>query len=221
MIKILHLINQCIQHIVHVVAPSYCVNCKQFLVNDTIFCTDCADAIIPIASTSLKVTAAKTIIVHALSAYEEPIKSLIIAKSWGNRLAAYQLGKILWEKTLISQQHFDIIVPVPLHWRRYAYRGYNQAEVIAQQISTFSGKPMMTDIKRVRNTPFLSSVKGSDRKSILSDVFILNGKKQYQNKHILVVDDLMTTGSTVRSLVKTLYNAQPANILVLVAAHTC
>lgn len=215
--------HQTIKTLSHLLAPPFCVQCKRFLHENSIFCIECENQIKPIVSTQLEITKTKSITVFAISAYKHPIKALILGKSWRNRLAAKQLGQLMWRKTYIKNVPFDLIVPVPLHWSRYAKRGYNQAEVMAQELSALSGKPIMNLVKRIKRTPFLSSVSAEQRIGMVKDVFQLIAfeKGQFKDKHILLVDDLMTTGVTLRAVAKELYKAKPAVITSVTAARVC
>ena len=213
--------HKTIKTLSHLIAPPFCVQCRKFLQVNTVFCLECEDLIKPIVSTQLEITKTKTIPVFTISAYKDPIKPLILAKSWRNRLAAKQLGQLLWRKTYIKNVPFDLIVPVPLHWKRYANRGYNQAEVMSQELSRLSGKSVLNAVKRTKRTPFLSSVSASERSGMVKDVFELIQKENLKGKRILLVDDLMTTGVTLRAVAKELYKAKPAAITSVVAARVC
>ncbi|MEX0672229.1 MAG: ComF family protein [Candidatus Babeliales bacterium] len=214
-------INQFLTTVAHFAMPRFCVQCKKFLAEYTIFCTECAAQITPIVSVQLPITVAQSISVFSISAYQDPIKSLILAKSWRNRLSAQQLGQLIWQKTYSANSPFDVIVPVPLHWSRYAWRGYNQAEVIAQELSKLSGKPVVQAVKRIKRTPFLSSVAPLQRSQLIKAVFALASKESLHGKHILLVDDVMTTGSTLKAVAKELLKEKPAAITAVVAARVC
>ncbi len=219
--NIQHFFHQTFKTISHIFAPPFCVQCKKFLQSNIIFCVTCENQIKPVVSSQLQIGTTKTVTVFAMSAYNDPIRSLILAKSWRNRLAAKQLGQLIWKKTYIKNTPFDLIVPVPLHWSRYAWRGYNQAEVIAEQLSALSGKPIINAVMRTKRTPFLSSVSAKQRAAMIKDVFQLTHQSQLIGKKILLVDDLLTTGATLRSVVKQLYKAKPAAITSVVAARVC
>ena len=214
-------LHQGFEALSHFIAPPFCVQCRKFLQENSVFCIECENLIKSIVSTQLEITKTKSISGFALSAYKDPIKPLILAKSWRNRLAAKQLGQLLWRKTYIKNVPFDLIVPVPLHWSRYAKRGYNQAEVMAQELSKLSGKPVVNAIKRIKPTPFLSSVSASKRPGMVKDVFEFTGKENLKDKHILLIDDLMTTGVTLRAVAKELYKEKTAAITAVVAARVC
>ena len=97
----------------------------------------------------------------------------------------------------------DVIIPVPLHPKRMRERGYNQSEYIARGIREVTGLPIdTTHVTRTRNTPKQALQTGEERKHNVVDAFAVNHPEQLYGKHILVVDDLVTTGETMRSCLK-------------------
>lgn len=206
-----------------IIAPPYCMQCKKFLAQRDVFCAECLRLIKPIVSHELKVTNTLTVKVFAIGPYAEPLKSLILAKSRSNSLASRQLGHLMWQMTYIKNVPFDGIVPIPLHWMRYAKRGYNQAQEIAQVLARESNKPMIHALKRVRYAPFQSSVTADKRVDNVKNVFEVRGyqamQDQLKGKHLLLVDDLLTSGATIRAAVKELNKLKPASITVIVAAR--
>ena len=213
------MIKQFHQRILHIFSPPFCANCKHFLDEPTILCVECKKMVRPIVSKSIVVTPSVTMSVIAIGAYIDPLKRMILAKSWGSRAVSFQLGELIWDMSYIRQQSFDIIVPIPLHWSRYAWRGYNQAESIAHVIAEKSGKPVVSLLARTRRTPFQSYVAAYKRKSNVEHVFALRNADQYTNKKILLVDDLMTTGSTLKYAAKQLISLKPESINAVVAAR--
>lgn len=158
--------------------------------------------------------------VLAIGAYAPPLRSLILSKSRSNRAVSYQLGKLVWECSYAKESDFDIIVPVPLHWTRYAWRGYNQAEEMAKVLSKKTGKPIINVLKRIRRTPYQSDIRGSERLENVKDVFELSSDCElYKNKKILLIDDLMTTGATLQSAAKHLQKLKPEKLTAIVAAR--
>lgn len=202
--------------------PPFCENCKKWLDEPSIFCKDCVNLIRPIISTKLSITSTISMPIFAISSYQEPLKSLILAKAHSQRLASKQLGSLIWDLTPLKTIHFDYIVSVPLHWTRYAYRGYNQAEVIASVLAQKSGKPLAHLLKRNRLTPFQSKLNVEQRSDNLHNAFDLMKIDQelYKNKHILLVDDLMTTGATLKNAARKLLLLKPASILGVVSCRT-
>lgn len=205
------------------IAPPYCMQCKKFLSQRDVFCTECITSIKRIVSHELKVTDSLSVKVFAIGPYTDPLKQLILAKSWSNSVASRQLGQLMWHMTYIKNVPFDVIVPIPLHWMRYAWRGYNQADLMAYQLAKYSAKPVMQMLARVRYAPFQSAVTPDKRVENVKGVFELRlaeeCRSELKGKHLLLVDDLLTSGATIRAAAKELNKLKPASITVIVAAR--
>jgi ComF family protein len=206
-----------------IVSPPHCAGCKTFLKKETILCQECIEYVRPIVSIETSITPTKRIKVFALSNYREPLQTLIRAKHWGNRTASRQLADLVWQK---GQEHipfltFDYFIPVPLHWTRYAYRGFNQAEVIAHSLAKHSNKSVAHLIKRIRKTAFQAQLPTIKRPDNVKDAFALikGDKDLYAGKHLVLVDDLMTTGSTLHEAAKVLLPLNPSAISVVVVSR--
>lgn len=204
-----------------IIAPPYCLHCKEWLSSYTTLCTSCLLMIRPIVSHEQVITATKSVTIFAVGAYQGILKQLICAKHARHMYAARALGYLLWNHSDISLQHFDYIVPIPLHWRRYAARGYNQTAEMAQEIAYYAGKPILHALKRIRNTAFQTSLTVAQRAQNVQDVFVACPKQKQHLKGavILVIDDVCTTGATIEASVRTLYKEYPAKIIVAVAAR--
>jgi ComF family protein len=201
------------------IMPSICAYCKMFLPGIAIFCALCKEKIFPIVSKQIDVTPSFSMTVFAISDYKDPLKKLILAKGWSDSVASYQLGQLLWEYSPALQQlECDVIVPIPLHWTRYAWRGFNQAHEIARVINKKKNVPIKHLLKRVKKTAFQSTLVSSMRVENVKGAFTLNGADahNFKDKHILLIDDLMTTGSTLRFAAKTLLALKPKKITVAV-----
>jgi len=201
--------------------PSLCAYCKSFLLDSDIFCRECKSKIFPIVSKEIDITQNFSIKVFAISDYKDPLKKLILAKGWSDTLASYQMGQLLWEFLPLEQLDYDVIVPIPLHWTRYAWRGFNQAHEIAKVIQKKKDVPLCHLLKRVKKTAYQSTLLASLRVENLKEAFVLNETyaQAYAEKHILLVDDLMTTGSTLRSAAKALLALKPRKISVVVVCR--
>lgn len=119
----------------------------------------------------------------------------------GQRLYGNLFGKMIYEKLkeIPYIWDFDAIIPVPLHRMRLLERGYNQSEIMAQEISGLSGIDMINDgLFRIRETKRQSSLKGLARRENVKGAFyaypeIIAGKR------IILVDDICTMGETLRA----------------------
>ena len=116
----------------------------------------------------------------------------------------------------------SLIIPIPVHWQRFLQRKYNQAEVLAKNVATHSGAELKTDIlRRPRKTVHLKEVNRSECFSILESAFEIKPDKaqEIQERNIVLIDDVMTSGATLSAAAKTLQHAGAGDISVLVLAR--
>lgn len=171
-------------------------------------------------SHKIRLSKSYTMTIFAISDYHEPIRSLILAKSRSDITASKQLGKLILMHTPLQYIPIDCFIPIPLHWTRFAHRGYNQADEIAQILAHNTGKPVIHAIKRTKRTQFQSKLTHGNRLHNVRNAFIVTGDGSYfHNKHIVLVDDLMTTGATLQALAKMIIKYKPASISVAVACR--
>ncbi|MCX5921864.1 MAG: phosphoribosyltransferase family protein [Candidatus Dependentiae bacterium] len=207
--------------LIDLLSPPICAHCKDFVPQRVVFCDSCAIKLEPVVTIMLPITATISVKLCAAAAYKEPIKTLIMAKHWSDEVASYQLGQLIWERTDVKTVACDYIIPIPLHWTRFAKRGFNQAEEIAQMLSKNNGKRVVNILSRVKKTSFQAGLKSADRIANVHEAFALKGhdKSLYKDKHLMLVDDLCTTGSTVRAAAKVLLSLKPSSITVVVASR--
>ena len=141
-------------------------------------------------------------------------------KYHGNIPAGGYFGRMLGRK-LTEAEWFgdvDLVIPVPLHWRRRWSRGYNQAEVIASQVADVLGVPMRTDIlKRTRYTVTQTKLGMQDKEKNVSGAFSVVAPPSVDVGHILIVDDVFTTGSTLYACFEALRAVFPPCVRISVA----
>lgn len=115
--------------------------------------------------------------------------------------------------------NYDIIIPTPLHPARKRQRGYNQSELIASRLAFHMKTPMLTSvlIKKV-NTPPQSTLSRGERLKNLVEVFQVKNPNLVKGRKILLVDDIMTTGSTLEQCAKALKDAGGIRIDAYVVA---
>ena len=118
----------------------------------------------------------------------------------GHREIGVELGKQFGN--ILSRSEFyaniDFVVPVPLHAKKLRVRGYNQAEAIAEGIATALGKPVSTThLVRTEHTETQTRKSRIERIKNVSQAFAVRNAEEITNKHLLLVDDVVTTGATL------------------------
>lgn len=132
--------------------------------------------------------------IHRLKYESRPDIGVRLGRAFGEGL--YRHG---WSHAI------DLLVPVPLFKSRERLRGYNQAACIAQGISQVTGIPVdMQAVRRNRNTDTQTRKNRFDRSGNVQRVFEVINSEAVQGRHILLVDDVITTGSTLVSLAEVL-----------------
>ena len=127
------------------------------------------------------------------------------------------LGKMFGEDLLASDfiNNIDIIVPVPLHPKKQRSRGYNQAEIIAHGISEATEIPVISNnFIRVVFNPTQTKRTKTERWENVSGIFKIKDSSLFDGKHILLVDDVITTGSTIEACGNVLQNCDNLKISI-------
>ena len=146
-------------------------------------------------------------------------------KYHGNLKAGEHFGTMLGKKLAISPLWLDInmIIPVPLHWTRQWKRGYNQAEVIARAAAEALGVPVRTDIlmrKRRTKTQIKLDIKGKAQNVAGAFAVSEDARAIFRNggtvRHIVLLDDVFTTGSTLGACFRALRSVFPPTVRISV-----
>lgn len=110
----------------------------------------------------------------------------------------------------------DYIIPVPLHPKKQRQRGYNQSACIAGGLSKVMGIPILTDtLKRTKHTGTQTNKSRFSRWENVKDSFTIENPEPIKNKHILLVDDVITTGATVEACINMLKTVPVASVSVV------
>lgn len=117
------------------------------------------------------------------------------------------------------QQKFDVIIPIPLHPRKMKKRGYNQSDYFAEGLSEVLDLPWLKDVViRIKQNETQTRKSRVLRWQNVENIFIVKNSYKIQGQRVLLVDDVITTGSTLESCAKTLLNAGARNISVAAIA---
>ena len=139
----------------------------------------------------------------------------------GNISAGRYFGNLLGRRLASSVlfEDIDLIVPVPLHWARRWKRGYNQAEVIASGIAEAMDVMMRSDLLvRTRRTASQTKRAVEDKMKNVSGAFAVSDLcSDVKCRHILIVDDVFTTGSTLWACFNALRRVFPPSVRISVA----
>lgn len=187
---------KCIKKL-RLLTPPYCLKCGKKLMGEDRYCTECASG------------KHKFLRGRCLYEYDSAAKSIYrfkygkrpeYAEYYGEEIADY-LGDF------IRDLKPDAIVPIPIHRKRYAKRGYNQAALLAKEVSKNTGIPYLEGVvKRRRNTAPLKMLSPQERQKNLKNAFIV-GENVVKLKTIILIDDIYTTGATVDEVTKFLHKA--------------
>ncbi|HIE16455.1 MAG TPA: ComF family protein [Bacteroidales bacterium] len=197
-----------ITHITDLFYPRICQVCgKKLYLQEEILCTECIYDMPRINSYLTSENQVKNIFTGRFpvenaaallffkkgSAYRKLIHKLKYKKK--PEIGIY-LGHLLAED--ININNINYIVPVPLHHRKKKIRGYNQSEMFAQGISEILNIPIDTQtLIRSSFTQTQTQKTRYERWENVKSVFTITDKKKFQDKHILLVDDIITTGATL------------------------
>lgn len=113
---------------------------------------------------------------------------------------AFHLGKI--GASILPPEfflHTDIILPIPLHWRKKFKRGYNQSEMIARGISSVTGIPVGGNLVASKSHRTQTSLSSEQRIQNTKDIFSVSEPEALSDKSVMIVDDICTTGATILS----------------------
>jgi ComF family protein len=152
--------------------------------------------------------------------YREPVDHLICALKYGARYScARLLGTLLAGQLADVGEKPDVILPVPLHSGRYRERGFNQSIEIARVVSRRLEIPLdFHACRRIRATVAQAGLRAKQRRQNLRGAFATRPGVAY--RHVAILDDVMTTGTTARELTKTLLRAGVERVQVWTCART-
>jgi ComF family protein len=143
-------------------------------------------------------------------------------KSAAGEGLADAMGRVLAETVCprLKDAGIELVVPVPLHWRRQWVRGYNQAAALAREFAhELNAEFAPRVLRKVRHTPQQFQPSAAARRENVKGAFRAGPGARLAGRCVLLVDDVMTTGSTVAEVAKTLRGAGAGRVLVAVLAR--
>lgn len=174
---------------------------------NALMCQRCYDKIAPFAPGVIQKILGVNIYVCCF--YEKEMQRLIRGIKYHGKkeLAKYQ-ARFMYEyfRKINTLNVKYLIVPVPLHKKRYKQRKYNHMEEVAKELAILTGWDVCTDlIVRIKETKPQYKLKTKQRQENLHNAFKVFDKN-YNGENILIIDDILTTGSTLSEIIKTFHN---------------
>ena len=220
-------------NLLNLLYPNLCIICNESLVRgEVIICLKCLNEM-PKTNYHLETdnTVEKRfwgkVPVHRATSYfhfykGSPFQKLLHELKYrGNK----EVGRIIAQYAatdLLNSPDFcsvDVIVPVPLHPKKYAKRGYNQSEWIARGLAEVLNKPVdITHLIRIRENTTQTKKSIFERYQNTSGIFTLKDKAVFCKKHVLLVDDVLTTGSTLEACMLALMETDYIKISIFTLA---
>jgi len=195
------------------VAPSACAACEVPVKPNVLFCTDCA----------LTVERSPVIPGETQSAFEYggAVETAIARLKYQDRPdLGPRLGASMLRAAEAIAARVDLVVPVPLYPRRLAERGYNQAALLAAPIARALGARLGARVlRRVRDTPRQALLDRAHRLHNVVEAFIPQRHADARGARVLLVDDVSTTGATLRACRAALHEAGASHVSALVLAR--
>jgi ComF family protein len=151
--------------------------------------------------------------------YEGSLRELVRLFKYSQiETLAKPLGRLM-VRAIPPHQRFDAVIPMPMHWYRRWKRGFNQAELLAQPVARAYGLRVIQPLRRVRLGKVQASLSGAERRTNLTNAFRLRNAERLRGKRVLLVDDVLTTGSTLHTAAHALKSAGVEHVTALTLAR--
>jgi ComF family protein len=157
--------------------------------------------------------------VYAYGEYDGALRSLIHLLKYGG---VTPLARVLAKRMLLALpqgQTYSAIVPMPLHWRRRWRRGFNQSELLATELSRRLGVPVKKVVRKRKSTPAQAGLTSAQRRKNVAGAFEVRRPNEIAGGHVLLIDDVFTTGATAGACAAALKRAGAGRVTVLTLAR--
>lgn len=205
--------------------PPRCGGCGSIVDEIDSFCTDCWRKLeflqggcvrcgLPLKGTDAETCAAcltrppRLDRIRAAVGYDEISRSIALRLKYGRKTALARTMSRYMRPLIGELPPNALLVPVPLHRRRLWSRGFNQSAIVARELSRRTGVPVALDaLKRTRATPPLKGMGMRQRRRTVAGAFQANASAEIGGRTIILIDDVLTTGSTANACARVLKRA--------------
>jgi ComF family protein len=156
---------------------------------------------------------------YSFGSYEGALRKLIHQFKYGKVETLARPFSRLLARALPLDEDFDVVIPMPMHWRKQWERGFNQAELLARPLAKRRGLRLAFNLRRTRYTKAQAGLSETERRINLKDAFRVKCPGQIAGKRILLVDDVFTTGATLRAAAAALKAAGVYRVTALTLAR--
>jgi ComF family protein len=209
-------------------AGPFCDGCRKALTSDaTPRCPRCAGVVGPFAEVSDGCTHCRATpfpfdTAVAFGPYTGPLREIVLRMKQATGEGLAEMMGELWAESgeaRLRALGADVVVPVPLHWWRRWRRGYNQSEALARPLAARLGLPFRPSwLRRVRHTPQQKALSAAEKRENIRGAFRGRGAG-LRGRVVLLVDDVLTTGSTAAEAARSLRRAGAKAVVVAVLAR--
>lgn len=215
--------------------PELCVNCENQLINnETILCTFCRHDL-PFTNITDYQNNKITQVFYGRTQVEKAFSLLFFRKKGitkklihelkykGNEEIGVFLGNWIGDILKKNKEFIDIdcIIPVPLHVKKLKQRGYNQVKKFGEQLSLYMQKPLLEhELVRVSSTKTQTYKSRFERFKNTNTKFEVKNPSIFKNKHVLLIDDVITTGATLEACIEEIKKENKVKVSILTMAYT-
>lgn len=156
---------------------------------------------------------------HSYGDYEGAFRELIRLFKYSKiETLARPLGKLMLQ-AVPRDQAFDMVMPMPMHWFRRWQRGFNQAELLSKPVASTYGVPVSKNLRRIRLGKRQAGLRATERRQNLHHAFQVRRPADVVGKRILLIDDVLTTGTTLAAASASLKAAGAKHVTALTLAR--
>lgn len=229
-----NLLSHLLQDVYHLFYPNLCLACEESLVaNEYLVCIDCWSQLpetlfhLQINNPMEQKLWGRVHFEYATSMYyfnkDSRIQHLLHALKYkGQKEVGIMLGKRFAKaiEKCVWIDDIDILIPLPLSKKKKAQRGYNQSTQIALGMEKVLAKPVVTyAIERVKNTATQTKMTRSERVQNVEGAFCVVDGQLLAGKHVLLIDDVITTGATLEACANTILKESSAKVSIATLAY--